>query len=312
MKKRKTFLLGCVGAAVCVWLCGDLIYSLSIKYKLANSHVPHASTDEFLLNPDGAPAVLMIHGFADGPAVFRFLAPALAEAGFCTKGIHVKGFGRAPEHMKGVRLSDWQEACDAALDELHAADPGRPVWLLGHSLGGTLAMDAALRHPEKVAGIVLLAPLIKPSDAKSPLLSPRAWFTVLSRFLVFTSVVESRLPKDINDFDILLDYETDRFIHKDLYRALFDAVDAIQNRPDEWKGPLYVAISPKDRVVDTEATTSYFFAATNVTAARLSERHASGHVLPLDFGHALLERQVIDFIRKNTPPPDSAQASGNY
>ena len=42
------------------------------------------------------------------------------------------------------------------------------AWLVGSSAGGRVAVDAALAYPERVAGLVLLAPAIsgEPTDAR--------------------------------------------------------------------------------------------------------------------------------------------------
>jgi pimeloyl-ACP methyl ester carboxylesterase len=52
------------------------------------------------------------------------------------------------------------------LDELDEAT----VWLLGNSMGGELALDLALRAPDRVAGLILLAPAV--SGAPEPSLDP--------------------------------------------------------------------------------------------------------------------------------------------
>jgi pimeloyl-ACP methyl ester carboxylesterase len=44
--------------------------------------------------------------------------------------------------------------------ELEAVIPQRPVWLVGISLGGMGALLYAQAHPERVAGVVVLAPFI--------------------------------------------------------------------------------------------------------------------------------------------------------
>ncbi|GGF46803.1 hypothetical protein GCM10011611_61520 [Aliidongia dinghuensis] len=44
--------------------------------------------------------------------------------------------------------------------QLHALVPPRPVWLIGISLGGMGALLYARAHPERVAGVVVLAPFI--------------------------------------------------------------------------------------------------------------------------------------------------------
>ena len=57
--------------------------------------------------------------------------------------------------------SNWPHLRDELVDHwrIHAA--ARPVWLVGHSLGGYLALLAACRHPSMAAGVVLLdAPIV--------------------------------------------------------------------------------------------------------------------------------------------------------
>jgi pimeloyl-ACP methyl ester carboxylesterase len=49
---------------------------------------------------------------------------------------------------------------DDLLAVLDAVSPDAPAWLVGSSMGGGVALDAALEAPERVAGLVLLAPAI--------------------------------------------------------------------------------------------------------------------------------------------------------
>lgn len=285
-----------LGIPPVLWLAGDAFYAHRIRIRAAAPDVRHASTEPFLLNPAGAPALLLIHGFADGPSVFAKIAPLLAESGFAVRALHLPGSGVPPAEMAGITLQAWRGEIDREIAALRAADPGRPVWLVGHSLGGALAFDAALRPENAVAGLVLLAPLIDVSRARSPLLAPRQWFHVLDRLLVFSDVVESRLPKDLRDPEAQAAYQTDRFIHRDVYRALFAAIDQIAPRAAEWRGPLLTVVSANDQIVDSAAT-KFFFAATNAAPAKLQEQYASGHVIPLDFSHDKTAVRIARFIR---------------
>ncbi len=292
---------------VVLWLAGDALYARRIRIRAAAPDARRADPTPFTLNASGTPALLLIHGFADGPAVFAQLAPVFAKAGFAVRAMHLTGTGVPPANMQGTTLKSWRDDIDHEITDLRTAAPDRPVWLAGHSLGATLAFDAALRPVNRVAGLVLLAPLLAPSDIRSPLLGTNQWFHILDRLLVFTDVVESRLPADLRDPEARARYQTDRYIHRDIYRALFTAIAAIRPRASEWHGPLLMVTSATDQIVDTAAATKFFFAATNAAPARLTEQHAAGHVLPLDFGHRQLADRIIRFVRDTAalPPPPS-------
>jgi pimeloyl-ACP methyl ester carboxylesterase len=62
-----------------------------------------------------------------------------------------RGFGGSPPGPDGFRhLDDLLAVLDAVA--------GDPVWLVGNSMGGALAIDAALEAPERIAGLVLIGP----------------------------------------------------------------------------------------------------------------------------------------------------------
>ena len=279
------------------WLAGDAFYAHRTRSRSKAPGVRRASTLPLTLNPSGSPALLLVHGFADGPSVFAKLAPSLANAGFAVHAMHLSGSGIPASEMKDICLDIWRADIDREISALRENDPHRPIWLVGHSLGGALVFDAALRPPNHGAGLILLAPLMDHSNARSPLLTSRQWFWILSRALLFSNIIESRLAADLHDPTVRAQYRTDRFIHRDIYRALFSTIDAIANRAADWHGPLLMVVSPTDQIVDTAASTRFFFAATNASPAKLSEHHSGGHVLPLDAGHELIAAKMVRFIR---------------
>lgn len=288
--------------ALALWLAGDAAYALRTRLRAAAPGARRAPAEPFTLHPAGAPAVLLIHGFADGPAVFAHLAPPLAEAGFAVRAMHLPGSGIPPAQMAGISLDTWRAAINREITALRTGDPSRPVWLVGHSLGGALAFDAALRPPNAVAGLVLLAPLIEPSNVRSPLLSSRQWFHLLSRALLFSRIVESRLPADLHNPEARAAYRTDKYIHRDIYRSLFAATDAIRPRAADWNGPLLVVVSSDDQIVDPTATRAFFAAATRARPAELVEQPGDGHVLPLEASHPELAARIARFIQSSSAP----------
>nr|WP_276612280.1 alpha/beta hydrolase [Kineococcus vitellinus] len=74
-----------------------------------------------------------------------------------------RGFGGStpagegdPTHLQDLR---------AVLDHVQGAAAGEPVVLVGSSMGGGLALDAALELPERVAALLLLAPAVSGAPA---------------------------------------------------------------------------------------------------------------------------------------------------
>lgn len=77
-----------------------------------------------------------------------------------------RGFGETTYDPEPFRHAD------DLLAVLDAVAPGEPVWLLGASQGGRIAIDVALAHPERVAGLVLLASAITGLDEEELELPP--------------------------------------------------------------------------------------------------------------------------------------------
>ena len=112
--------------------------------------------------PEGPPraAILALHGFGDyGPSTFSKAAAYWAARGIVTYAYDQRGFGR------GATRGVWPGA-DALIGDartaavsLKAANPGIPVFLLGHSMGGGVALAAA-GEGAPVDGLILAAPAV--------------------------------------------------------------------------------------------------------------------------------------------------------
>jgi pimeloyl-ACP methyl ester carboxylesterase len=97
-------------------------------------------------NGEGAPVVLLHAGIADR-RVWRDVVPALRAP---VVAYDRRGFGETPPGQEGfTHLDDLFAVLDATVDG--------PVWLVGNSMGGALALDAAVTAPERFAGLVLIA-----------------------------------------------------------------------------------------------------------------------------------------------------------
>lgn len=102
----------------------------------------------------GRPAALLIHGFPATPAELRPLGEALHRAGWTVVAPLLPGFGPQLPELAAQRYETWVATVTTALAELRRDHA--PVLLVGHSLGGALALAAAAQIPPD--GLALLAP----------------------------------------------------------------------------------------------------------------------------------------------------------
>ena len=116
--------------------------------------------------PQGEPraVILALHGFNDYGNAFDAPARIWAARGIATYAYDQRGFGGAP----GRTLWPGSEALatDAvtAIDILRRMYPGKPIYLLGESMGGAVAILAASGatglRPAAVDGVILSAPAV--------------------------------------------------------------------------------------------------------------------------------------------------------
>ncbi|MCX5517883.1 alpha/beta fold hydrolase [Kaistia defluvii] len=115
--------------------------------KAAAVAVPHR-----LGGSDGRPEVVFVHGFGSDRLAWLANAPALAGA-FKVWGVDLPGHGDAEPGQD----NSLDGLADAVLAGLAPHLTGK-VHLVGHSLGGALALRLAHRAPDRVRSIVLIAP----------------------------------------------------------------------------------------------------------------------------------------------------------
>lgn len=241
----------------------------------------------------GRDALLLIHGFADTPAVFRPMAGDLAARGWVCRAMRLPGAGETLERLGAARLADWRRAVATELAALRREY--RRVFAVGHSLGGTLALDHLLRQPEDADGLVLLAPLIGISRRRSPLLPARAWFRLGQRAMFFTRAFTTVFPLDARDPQARRYTGGEKFMPVATYREMFAALDAVQGKAGALRIPLLMLLAPDDRVVDPRAAEAFF---NQAAAPRKALRHLprSGHVIPLDYDRDQAVAAIVDFL----------------
>jgi pimeloyl-ACP methyl ester carboxylesterase len=108
-----------------------------------------------LTGPTNGPVVVLIHGFSVASYSWQRNVPALAGAGMRVLSYDLYGRGYSDRPAASYDLNFFVRQLDELLSALKI---DRPVDIIGISMGGYITAGFAVRHPDRVRRIVLLAP----------------------------------------------------------------------------------------------------------------------------------------------------------
>jgi carboxylesterase len=111
--------------------------------------------------------VLILHGFTACLASIQEVEPPLKALGLPTRLPVLRGHNTdSPEALRGVTWHDWMADAESALQDLLAEV--EKVIIIGHSMGGELALLLATNHGEQLDSLILAAASVQPSTPVAP------------------------------------------------------------------------------------------------------------------------------------------------
>ncbi len=245
-------------------------------------------TASFTLGPpvgEAVAAVLLIHGFTGSPWEVRPLGESLAARGFHVHAIRLPGHGVDPEAMAWVTWRDWEDAAEEALRALR----GFPqVFVAGLSMGALLGMLLAARHPQRVSGLALMAPVwkLKPFDGR--ILRRLRWLPLAE----LTGLWVKKTTTDIEDAAARADAPIlPRYPLARLY-DLFTIQDRAREAIKRVRVPTLVAAALHDHVVKFQSVEELVG---QLPQAQLLTLQRGFHILPRDNDRAQLADAVAGF-----------------
>jgi len=114
------------------------------------------------LNPLGKPRaiILCVHGLGLHSGSYEQFGKAMSQRGYAVYAVDVRGFGSWMA-AKGREKCDFKHCSDdivSTLNVLRMANPNVPVYLLGESMGGAIALDVASEYPSLINGLISAVP----------------------------------------------------------------------------------------------------------------------------------------------------------
>ncbi len=200
--------------------------------------------------------ILALHGFNDYSNAFEGPGEAWAKRGIATYAYDQRGFGAAPE--RGFWPGRAALAADAATASqiLRRRYPGVPLYLLGDSMGGAVAVAAMTRESgapiPDVDGVILTAPAVWGRATMGLLPRLALWAGVrLMPGLTLTGRGLEMKPSD--NIAMLRSLSRDPLVIKetrvDTIYGLVDLMDAALDSAPLLDAPLLVMYGAKDEIV---------------------------------------------------------------
>jgi len=202
--------------------------------------------------------LIIIHGLGEHSGRYGNLIDALQNKGIAIYGLDHRGFGRSGGKRGHVdSFMDYIYDMKIFVNMLKDKHPNKPVIMLGHSMGGVLALKYALTHAEDLDALILSSPGLVPA-IKVP-----AWKKNLAIFLS-SKIPSLTMPSGLDattisrDKEVVKQYLADPLVHDKVtprfYVEMMNTIDECINRCGEVTLPLLLIHGTADALVLDEAS----------------------------------------------------------
>lgn len=196
--------------------------------------------------------VCLVHGLGEHCGRYTHVGEALCKGGYVMLGFDLRGHGRS-EGPRGHTPSFEQimKDMDGYLEEAEKRFPGHSRFLYGHSLGGILVLNYALRRKPTLAGVIATGSGLRTALEKQKMKVTFA--KVMGRLLPKMTLPSGLDPNTISQNpDIVQAYINDPLVHDQISlgmaRNLMEAIQWAFAHAPEFPVPLLIMHGVEDRL----------------------------------------------------------------
>ena len=261
----------------------------------ADSHILHGK----IWQPDAPKAIIaLVHGLGEHIGRYENFAADLCQCGIavCAADLHGHGKTRGPRGLAesaDVLCGD----IETIIDKAQSSFPKTPLILMGHSMGGGLALKYALDHKDlAIKAVIAQAPLIMPTKSVPAILL--SLFKIITKFKPNARVQSRFKGPDISTLpEQGKAYEDDPLNHGylglKLGQSLFDNGEDCAARSDQFSYPLLITHGTQDVLTSYEASALFASIAPN---ARHIAYEDSAHEVHHDLHSAKVVSDISAFV----------------
>ena len=212
--------------------------------------------------PRGSPRdqVVIAHGYAEHSGRYDAVALFLTARGFAVHALDHHGHGKS-EGARAVieRFAQADADIDTLVDKVRAGSGLATIKLIGHSMGGSLALNYALNHQEKLSGLVLSGPAIGGKMARVT----RWLLAVISTFAPQRGTIALDANAVSRDPTVVADYIADPLVFRGKVPArtaheMFKAIHSYPARVESLIVPCLLMHGEADALVSAKLAAPLF------------------------------------------------------
>ncbi len=220
--------------------------------------------------PEGQPkaALLIVHGLAEHSGRYANVVNHFIPMGYAVYGIDHFGHGRSEgERVYVKRFDDYTKTLKIYFDRISEWQPDKPIFLVGHSMGGLIGAVYLLDHQAELAGAVLSGPAVKiPSDVT---LATIFIGKVLSALIPRIGLIGLEAEGVSRDPAVVQAYANDPLVHRGKMTArlaaeMLQAMRTITDQADRVTLPILIVQGSADKLVDPAGARMLYDAVSSV------------------------------------------------
>jgi alpha-beta hydrolase superfamily lysophospholipase len=209
-------------------------------------------------NPTAHDAVLIVHGLGEHSGRYEALAHWFLARGYAVRSYDQRGHGHTPGPRAAIRHGDDLLRDLAAVYRDYASGCSKPPLLLGHSMGGLVALRTVLDGRLEPPALVLSSPALRTFEA--------AWLRRLAAWLTHVLPnlpLRNGLPLEglSHDPKVLEDYRNDPLCSGAVTPRMADFIfrAGVSSIADAWrlKVPTLLLVAGSDRLVDPSGSREF-------------------------------------------------------
>lgn len=200
-------------------------------------------------------AVVIVHGLAEHSGRYTHVGEFFAEHGFTALAFDHRGHGQsAGGHDTFVKkYQDWIEDLNVFMRKVHAINGEKPLFLLGHSLGGLIVTTYVLMKRPHLTGVLLSGAALKIGSDISPLLLKVAG--LLSKISPHTATIKLNNDSVSRDPAVAKHYDEDPLNYRGGIPArtgaeMNKAIQFCEEHFTEFSLPVRIMFGTGDKLVD--------------------------------------------------------------